>query len=368
MSEVFEKRFRYDFNGVRVHTDTLAAESAAAVHAEAYTVGNHVVFGRGRYQPDAAAGRELLAHELTHVVQQAGGPDSPGGALNVEPATGPNEAIADRAAKEGGTGLGCASSFSRSAPAVQRKVELRDVGKGEQSGFARRLEFIDRLNALSTGLTYSLNGDELVFVLKVGGVLSEFDNQMKGFIDGGNVLPMRLTNRHGLLGDQVSGYHSAVDGDAWSSGYVDIDDMLAGSDVGLQLLLVHFLTERNATKNYARRIGSLGGSAPEFRRAHEKGFAAEVTLLRSYFGDPTIRFVSDGGGKDVVRRYRNAKKVLFRWKERNETGANQGVNADYLEVRTPDGKVHTPEEYLKILAAEKAAAASPPSSAPVATP
>jgi len=67
-----EPRFGHDFGRVRVHTDTRAAGSAEAVNALAYTVGNDIVFGTGQYAPGSAAGRRLLAHELAHVVQQAG--------------------------------------------------------------------------------------------------------------------------------------------------------------------------------------------------------------------------------------------------------------------------------------------------------
>jgi Domain of unknown function (DUF4157) len=66
----FEPRFGYDFNHVRIHTDAQAAESAAALQAVAYTIGSHIVFQAGRYEPQTSAGRSLLAHELTHVVQQ----------------------------------------------------------------------------------------------------------------------------------------------------------------------------------------------------------------------------------------------------------------------------------------------------------
>lgn len=66
-----EPRFGYDFSNVRVHTDTRAAQSAEAVNALAYTVGQDVVFGAGQYAPDTARGSRLLVHELTHVVQQA---------------------------------------------------------------------------------------------------------------------------------------------------------------------------------------------------------------------------------------------------------------------------------------------------------
>jgi len=68
---LMEHRFNHDFSRVRVHADERAAESARAVKALAYTVGQHIVFGSGQYNPDGPAGRSLLAHELTHVVQQA---------------------------------------------------------------------------------------------------------------------------------------------------------------------------------------------------------------------------------------------------------------------------------------------------------
>jgi Domain of unknown function (DUF4157) len=65
-----EPRFGFDFSGVRVHTDGRAAVSARAVNAVAYTVGRDVVFGEGMYAPGTSEGKRLLAHELTHVVQQ----------------------------------------------------------------------------------------------------------------------------------------------------------------------------------------------------------------------------------------------------------------------------------------------------------
>jgi hypothetical protein len=66
----FEPRFGYDFSKVRVHTDPPAAESAVAVNALAYTVGRDIVFDRGQYAPGTDTGRRLIAHELSHVVQQ----------------------------------------------------------------------------------------------------------------------------------------------------------------------------------------------------------------------------------------------------------------------------------------------------------
>jgi hypothetical protein len=66
-----EQRFGHDFSRVRVHTDTAAAQSARDVNAHAYAVGNEIVFGAGRFAPATQDGRRLIAHELTHVVQQS---------------------------------------------------------------------------------------------------------------------------------------------------------------------------------------------------------------------------------------------------------------------------------------------------------
>ena len=74
MRAFFESRMGHDFSDVRVHTDGEAAEAARSVHAQAYTLGRHVVFGAGQYTPATMDGKRLLAHELTHVVQQRGGP------------------------------------------------------------------------------------------------------------------------------------------------------------------------------------------------------------------------------------------------------------------------------------------------------
>jgi outer membrane protein OmpA-like peptidoglycan-associated protein len=70
----FEPRFGYDFGSVRTHTDTRAAMIARSVRARAFTVGRDVAFGTGLYSPETAVGRRLLAHELTHVIQQGAAP------------------------------------------------------------------------------------------------------------------------------------------------------------------------------------------------------------------------------------------------------------------------------------------------------
>ncbi|MHC4308355.1 MAG: eCIS core domain-containing protein, partial [Planctomycetota bacterium] len=69
----FESRFGYNLSHVRVHSDSTAENIAQCINARAFTLGNHVVMGSGEYYPNLHSGQRLLAHELTHVVQQSSG-------------------------------------------------------------------------------------------------------------------------------------------------------------------------------------------------------------------------------------------------------------------------------------------------------
>ncbi len=72
--DFFEPRFGYDFSHVRVHTDAGAAASACAIDARAYSIGENIVFGSGQYSPSTIRGKQLIAHELTHFIQQSSSP------------------------------------------------------------------------------------------------------------------------------------------------------------------------------------------------------------------------------------------------------------------------------------------------------
>jgi hypothetical protein len=72
LQQDMEQRFGHDFDRVRVHSDMAAAQSARDVNAKAYTVGHHIMFGAGQFAPGLLNGRRLIAHELSHVLQQSG--------------------------------------------------------------------------------------------------------------------------------------------------------------------------------------------------------------------------------------------------------------------------------------------------------
>lgn len=74
LRDFMEPRFGADFSAVRIHTGPQAAQASRQLNAAAFTVGQQIYFGRDAYQPDSGAGRELIAHELTHTIQQGGAP------------------------------------------------------------------------------------------------------------------------------------------------------------------------------------------------------------------------------------------------------------------------------------------------------
>ena len=141
----FEPRFGNDFGAVRVHTDEPAARAAEAINASAFTVGSSIWFGRGKYQPETMSGRRLLAHELTHTIQQRGRPTAQR-SLRIGAASDPAEATADRAADAVLSGrsipdIGTGGPIVRRAPTVtpvQNEPTLRDVVMDDKTHYRVR--------------------------------------------------------------------------------------------------------------------------------------------------------------------------------------------------------------------------------------
>jgi hypothetical protein len=160
----FEPRFGRDFSGVRIHTGDQAAQAANAVKARAFTVGPEIVFGAGEYRPETTAGQRLLAHELTHVVQQARPASSSGGTVqrvtqdeNAAPA--PETAPAAPAADTTAAGPTPAADSAAARPAQQQEAavpglvvedSVADAGPTQM----RKSEFLD---ALRTSVTAAVD-------------------------------------------------------------------------------------------------------------------------------------------------------------------------------------------------------------------
>jgi hypothetical protein len=140
-----ETRFGEEFGGVQLHNDAGAAASAEAIGAKAYTVGNHIAFAEGRYSPDTANGKRLLAHELAHVIQQRRG-----GAAPTLDRNSPLENSANQAARSVSAGAAAVAVQGASGLGVAREVDDDEIKKKLARIWINREE-IDK--ALSTVLS-----------------------------------------------------------------------------------------------------------------------------------------------------------------------------------------------------------------------
>ncbi len=118
-----ESRFGHDFGAVRVHDDPVAADSARAVNARAYTVGQDIVFDTGRYRPQTTTGQHLLAHELAHTIQQQGIQHAANDVRMSGSADAPLEREAESAAAAAVTGGSVYVSHPAPAPLLSRADE-----------------------------------------------------------------------------------------------------------------------------------------------------------------------------------------------------------------------------------------------------
>lgn len=129
-----ESRFGQDFSDVRIHTDAKASQSAEAVGANAYTVGNEMVFRGGHFDASSPTGQRTLAHELSHVVQQRSGPvdgtAAPGGIRLSDPSD-RFERAADQTADQVMSGPAPAPAGQASAGTA---VQLEEADEGDEGG------------------------------------------------------------------------------------------------------------------------------------------------------------------------------------------------------------------------------------------
>jgi len=135
-----ESRLGHDFGDVRVHTDSRAHDSATAVNAHAYTVGSNVVFQRDKYDPSSTEGKTMLAHELTHVVQQRSGPvegTPAGGGVQVSD---PSDRFEQEAAANAERAM--SAPVSPAGSVVQREAapEEQEEEPSAQGSFVQRVE------------------------------------------------------------------------------------------------------------------------------------------------------------------------------------------------------------------------------------
>jgi hypothetical protein len=231
-------------------------------------------------------------------------------------------------------------------------LEVRPPGPGERSAFDRRAELIDRLNALSTAIRYSLDDRKIRYEVLDPSAMTHFDREMQRLIDLAEVIPMRLINRTGLIGGHPLAF------DSFQEAYVDLDDLLASSDLGFQLIMLHFLTERAQVRDYARLIGT--DLHLLYPKAHRAALEAQAALLRSVLADDTIEYRYDEMQPNGNYVYGFHASGYWVFQVNRNVGAT-GTRGSSVFVQLPDKTRLTVPE----MQARRAAAA--PASTPAAT-
>lgn len=193
----FEPRFGHDFGNVRVHTDASAAESARAMNAIAYAVGPSIALPSDRYEPASVEGRKLLAHELTHVLQQTA---ASGGNASEEAA----EAEANRNAVASAGNGPLAVRLAAPGKVIQRQPAAAKVDSpAALSDLEKVVHAANRARRDSSNATsVMINGSEIVYRL-VHEFLPDYDSKISGVGYGANLKKISVVADKGSVDIKV---------------------------------------------------------------------------------------------------------------------------------------------------------------------
>jgi hypothetical protein len=298
--------FGHDFSRVRVHADPIAQESARSIHARAYTVGEHVVFGNGQYVPDTQSGQRLLAHELAHVVQQQGArTDLP---LTIGPANDHLEHAADAASASFGSGAAIsnrAMSGQLQRASIQREPEgAAPPAPASPAPAAPAPSIWDRIKSAAGSVYDSAKGtitDAAGAVISIGAdfFMSAVKRLLPGVVDlingirkeGGifNYLKSALSRALGGI------FSKLRQGDGFVPKLIDTFAKLAGTAKVIVTALAH-----NDCKPLFDALGQLGDMLSDMAGAawdKIKAFFAPIgdffSDLWQKFGAPVVDFLTD---------------------------------------------------------------------------
>ena len=230
-----EQGFGADFSHINIHTGAEAQTMSEQLGAQAFTSGNDVYFNQGKYDPTTNEGKHLLAHELTHTIQQKG----------------------------------------KAEKGVQKKVKV--TGTNAET----RKKFLAKMN----------DGSSVKFKFGAGGVL-ELENKKATGTDEFTKKMIAAINNPQNVELRLIVENDAVFIDSFGSGSVDSADMLVLSTTMFKASLIHFIVERFAVKDYEKNKSTT--SAADFKKAHKAGLEAEEAFLKEIYPKKTIKFTTEG--------------------------------------------------------------------------
>jgi hypothetical protein len=285
--EFMEPRFGHDFSRVRVHTNTKAAESARMINALAYTAGRDLVFGADQYAPGTVLGRSLLAHELSHVVQQENSEVS--SQALVAPSSSPAEAEASRIS----SGLDSSPGPARVTQRTAADLALTPVYKSASTGIIDIEGTVADIERWEQGLAGSVAESNIGLKI-LGFVPFFFLDLLKRSVQLGNLLfgVTELQHSADVIFDTTKSAGQRIKAGLW-----------AAFNVAMSLMMVGGIAERvglaigGAVRSLGRIkwIASLRTAASQFI---EQAFAAAketLPLITQYLS------LSTSVGKRVVQ-------------------------------------------------------------------
>ena len=275
----FEPRFGRDLSGVRIHSNAIAAESARTLNALAYTVGQDIVFGAGQYAPAREDGRRLLAHELTHVLQQGG---------QTEPEVQRQAAGPSPAPVAGGSqnSVSLSEGFSTSREAAFAALTLcnpKSILSGERPGSVYGLEY--------GGLIYTLGG-KFFFTEPIEGE--------EGHVDVWRALsqvPPEARGSATVRGSVVGDYHTHGSGKSASGMTTGEGEDFSGFHSNPLASLIPSLS-RNA---------DIGGTRADVATRME---IQNPFTYTAYLGTPQGRFALFTPGRNIVFSFSPDSRLL----------------------------------------------------------
>lgn len=286
----FEPRFMHDFSKVRIHAGAEPARAARAIEARAYTLGRDIVFGHGQYAPGTTEGRRLLAHELTHVVQQ--GQASPGALIQRQEAAATDQQAEEPVESEGDKArkavLEAAERRLKEKTTIVSEAEIKDIREG-------RIRL--RLVTLPDGTEVKMNiptatpvknfttciefaGQTFGDASKALGKNAKDSQRIAGLLPG----ILKIFNQEFNLNAQIEAFQKAVmvfnkpiaDVRKRQQGFRDKKEQLAGQKTGDRL---HDKGIDQAIKGQDQALRQLDGAIAAMEREQRK-FEAKVKKLQ----------------------------------------------------------------------------------------
>jgi outer membrane protein OmpA-like peptidoglycan-associated protein len=280
----FEPRFGYDFSGVRIHNDSRAASLARSINAQAFTIGQNMVFGEGQYQPNSPEGQRLLAHELTHVVQQN---DQVQRKTRAD--SGREEMSHPRRAAYEGAGLFGDIRRRDTAPKIQRRL----VTFGTLADVNALLGLIGPRAGLTLTLNVANNQVRITAVLPGTPPSAALRTQLTTIINDATHHAEVIIAR-GQPQVQVGAFPQPTDMTVTKVQQIDIDDILAieaGAAGNGAAKAAHEIQE-----NFQAHLATPVAGVDRFSSAHDRGVDAENAVTAQLVG-PGRR---DGGVEVTV--------------------------------------------------------------------